>query len=207
MNRDDLAHVRREYSHRSLDESNVDLNPFAQFSSWFQEALEAELLDANAMILATATTEGKPSARVVLMKGFDERGFIFFTNFEGRKSSELLQNPQAALLLYWGELERQVRIEGTVEKISRQESEDYFKTRPIENKLSAWASKQSSVIPSRNVLEQKVHDLKVLFANREIPLPPFWGGFRLGRRPLSSGKAERTGFTTVSLTRCKAGCG
>jgi pyridoxamine 5'-phosphate oxidase len=150
-----------------------------QFHRWFEEALGSQLLEPNAMVLASATADGKPSARVVLLKGYDERGFVFYTNYEGRKSSELLQNPHAALLFHWGELERQVRLEGTVEKTSRQESEDYFKTRPLESKLGGLASRQSSVIPSRSYLEQKVSDLKKVYENREIPVPPFWGGFRL----------------------------
>ncbi|MDP2885486.1 MAG: pyridoxamine 5'-phosphate oxidase [Ignavibacteria bacterium] len=179
MNSDDLAHVRKEYSRHSLSESDVDLNPLLQFHRWFEEALGSQLLEPNAMVLATATADGKPSARVVLLKGYDERGFVFYTNYEGRKSSELLQNPYAALLFYWGELERQVRLEGAVEKTSRQESEDYFKTRPLESQLGGLASRQSSVIPSRSDLEQKVSDLKKLYENREIPVPPFWGGFRL----------------------------
>lgn len=131
------------------------------------------------MALATATGEGKPSVRMVLLKGYDDRGFVFFTNYEGRKSSELLQNPNAALLFYWSELERQVRIEGSVEKTSRQESEEYFNTRPLESRLGAWASRQSEVIPGRSDLERKVSDLKERYANRDVPVPPFWGGFRL----------------------------
>jgi pyridoxamine 5'-phosphate oxidase len=176
---DDLARVRKEYSRHSLDELDVDLNPFAQFHLWFQEAMKAELPEPNAMVLATATLEGKPSARVVLLKGFDERGLVFFTNYEGRKSVELAENPHAAVLFFWGELERQVRIEGTVERTSKQESEDYFRTRPLESRLGTWASRQSTVIPSRSFLEQKMLDLKNHFGNQEIPLPPFWGGFRL----------------------------
>jgi pyridoxamine 5'-phosphate oxidase len=176
---DDLARVRKEYSRHSLDELDVDLNPFAQFHLWFQEAIKAELPEPNAMVLATATLEGKPSARVVLLKGFDERGLVFFTNYEGRKSVELAENPHAAVLFFWGELERQVRIEGTVERTSKQESEDYFRTRPLESRLGTWASRQSTVIPSRSFLEQKMLDLKHHFGNQEIPLPPFWGGFRL----------------------------
>jgi pyridoxamine 5'-phosphate oxidase len=176
---DDLARLRKEYSRQSLDESCVDLNPFEQFRHWFEEAMKAELQDPTAMVLATATPEGKPSARVVLLKGFDERGLVFFTNYEGRKSAELTANPQAAVLFFWVELERQIRVEGTVEKTSKQESEEYFKTRPSEHRLSAWASNQSSVIPSRDFLEQKISNLKSRYGNREIPLPPFWGGFRL----------------------------
>jgi pyridoxamine 5'-phosphate oxidase len=131
------------------------------------------------MVLATASADGKPSARVVLLKAFDERGLVFFTNYEARKSVELAENPQAALLFVWTELERQIRIEGSVEKTSKQEAEDYFKTRPYESRLSAWASRQSSVVPSRGYLEQKMSDLRSHYENREIPLPPFWGGFRL----------------------------
>ena len=180
MSSDDLARVRKDYSRHSLDELEVDLNPFVQFHRWFQEALKAVLPEPNAMVLATANSDGKPSARVVLLKGFDERGLVFFTNYDGRKSAELASNPQAAALFFWVELERQVRIEGTVEKTSKLESEEYFKTRPLESRLSAWASKQSSVIPSRSFLEQKMSDLKSRYGNQEIPPPPFWGGFRGG---------------------------
>jgi pyridoxamine 5'-phosphate oxidase len=179
MSTDDLAQIRKEYTRHSLSESDVDLNPFVQFSRWYDEAVRSQVPEANAMALATATSEGKPSARMVLLKGFDDRGFVFFTNYEGRKSSELLTNPHAALLFYWNELERQVRLEGTVEKTSRQESEDYFNTRPLESRLGAWASRQSEVIPGRSDLEQKVGDLKERYAGREVPAPPFWGGFRL----------------------------
>ncbi len=179
MNADDLARVRREYSLHALSETDVDLNPFVQFTRWFQEALRARLPEPSAMALATATAEGKPSVRMVLLKGYDDRGFVFFTNYEGRKSAELLHNPNAALLFYWSELERQVRIEGSVEKTSRQESEAYFNTRPLESRLGAWASRQSEMIPGRSDLEQKVSDLKERYANREVPVPPFWGGFRL----------------------------
>jgi pyridoxamine 5'-phosphate oxidase len=176
---DDLARIRREYSRHSLDELEVDLNPFAQFQRWHHEAVGAQVPDPTAMVLATATAEGKPSARVVLLKGFDERGLVFFTNYEGRKSAELAENPHAALLFFWGELERQVRIEGAVERTSRQESEEYFRTRPLESRLSAWASKQSSVIPSRSFLEQKMADLKSRYGTHDVPLPPYWGGFRV----------------------------
>jgi pyridoxamine 5'-phosphate oxidase len=179
MNADDLARVRKEYSRHALSETDVDLNPFVQFNRWLQEALSSRLPEPNAMALATATGEGKPSVRMVLLKGYDDRGFVFFTNYEGRKTSELLKNPNAALLFYWSELERQVRIEGSVEKTSRQESEEYFNTRPLESRLGAWASRQSEVIPGRSDLEQKVSDLKERYANREVPVPPFWGGFRL----------------------------
>ena len=176
---EDLARVRKEYSRHTLDETDVDLNPLFQFHRWYKEANDAKLTEPNAMVLATANADGRPSARVVILKGADERGFVFYTNYEGRKSVDLTANPHAALLFFWGQLERQVRIEGTVERTSKQESEEYFKTRPLESQLSAWASKQSSVIPSRSFLEQKMSDLKLRYTSQEIPLPPFWGGFRL----------------------------
>jgi pyridoxamine 5'-phosphate oxidase len=179
MSLNDFSSLRKEYSRHSLDETDVDLNPFAQFDLWFQQALNARLPEPNAMALGTATSDGKPSLRMVLLKGYDERGFVFFTNYEGRKSAELLQNGSAALLFYWTELERQVRIEGAVEKTSRRESEEYFQTRPLESKLGAWASRQSSVIAGRGVLEQKMADLRERYRDQEIPAPPSWGGFRV----------------------------
>ena len=179
MSLNDLSSLRKEYSRHSLDEADVDLNPFAQFNVWFQHAQNAGLPEPNAMALATAAIDGKPSARMVLLKGFDERGFVFFTNYEGRKSLELLQSSHAALLFYWPELERQVRIEGAVEKTTRKESEEYFQTRPLESKLSAWASRQSSVIPGRGILEQKMADLREKYRDQEIPAPPSWGGYRV----------------------------
>ncbi|HTY36693.1 MAG TPA: pyridoxamine 5'-phosphate oxidase [Bacteroidota bacterium] len=179
MNSEELAQLRKEYSRHALSETDVDLNPFVQFNRWFRESITAKLPEPNAMALATATAEARPSVRMVLLKGFDDRGFVFFTNYEGRKSSELLENPNAALLFFWSELERQVRIEGTVEKTPRSESEEYFRTRPIESQLGAWASRQSSVIPGRSDLEKKVADLRERYAGRDVPVPPFWGGFRL----------------------------
>lgn len=179
MNLNELSSLRKEYSRHVLDESDVDLNPFAQFNVWFQQALNARLPEPNAMALATATTNGEPSVRMVLLKSFDEHGFVFFTNYEGRKSVELMQNSHAALLFFWPELERQVRIEGGVEKTTRKESEEYFQSRPLESRLGAWASKQGSVIPGRGVLEQKMADLKEKYRDQEIPAPPWWGGFRV----------------------------
>jgi pyridoxamine 5'-phosphate oxidase len=179
MSSEDLTNLRREYRSSTLDELDVDLNPFVQFDKWFQQTLNARVPEPNAMVLATATPEGRPSVRMVLLKSFDERGFVFFTNYESRKSLELLLNAHAALLFYWQELERQVRIEGSVEKVSRKETEEYFQTRPPESKLGAWASKQSSVIPGRGVLEQKAADLKEKYRDQDVPAPPFWGGFRV----------------------------
>jgi pyridoxamine 5'-phosphate oxidase len=179
MSDDAIANLRKEHSLRTLDESNVHPDPFGQFDRWFREAMTIRSREPNAMILATATSEGKPSVRVVLMKGFDERGFLFYTNYESRKSAELRQNPNAALLFYWGELEREVRIEGPVKKASREESEEYFRSRPLESQLGAWASRQSEVIADRTVLERTVAELKARYGDGPIPLPPFWGGFCL----------------------------
>ncbi|MEX1276400.1 MAG: pyridoxamine 5'-phosphate oxidase [Bacteroidota bacterium] len=174
-----LAHLRREYSMRPLNEQEVDRNPFVQFQHWFDEAVRVETIEPNAMVLATSSPGGLPSARMVLLKGFDELGFLFFTNFESRKAEELHRNPHAALLFYWGELSRQVRIEGEVEAASRDESEEYFRTRPLESRIGAWASKQSSVIPGREYLEERVTRIKQQFPGNDVPLPPFWGGFRV----------------------------
>lgn len=179
MSNDTMANLRKEYSLQGLDESSVEPNPFTQFEHWFRETLNARLPEPNAMVLATVSPDAHPSARVVLMKGFDERGFTFFTNYESRKGIELQRNPYAALLFYWAELERQVRIEGVVEKVSVDESEEYFRSRPLESQLSAWASRQSSVISSRTVLEQTIAELRARYGDQDVPLPPFWGGFRL----------------------------
>lgn len=179
MSSEDLTRLRREYQSCTLDELDVDLNPLVQFDLWFRQSLNAQIPEPNAMALATATPEGRPSVRMVLLKSFDDRGFVFFTNYEGRKSQELSLNPHVALVFYWRELERQARIEGVVEKVSRRETEEYFQTRPLESKLGAWASKQSSVIQERGVLEQKMADLKEKYRDQDIPAPPFWGGFRL----------------------------
>jgi pyridoxamine 5'-phosphate oxidase len=179
MSDDAIANLRKEYLLRTLDESSVHPDPFVQFDRWFGEAMTIRSREPNAMILATATSEGKPSVRVVLMKGFDERGFLFYTNYESRKAAELRQNPSAALLFFWGELEREVRIEGLVESASREESEEYFRSRPLESQLGAWASRQSEVIADRTVLERTVAELKARYGDGPIPLPPFWGGFRL----------------------------
>lgn len=174
-----IAHLRREYSLKILDERSVDPSPYVQFKLWFEEALQSDVADPTAMVLATATAQGHPSARVVLLKGYGEQGFLFFTNYESRKAGELQRNPNAALLFYWGELERQVRIEGIVERATREESEQYFKTRPLESRLSAWASVQSEVVPDRETLERKVAELREKFPSGEVPLPPFWGGLRV----------------------------
>lgn len=174
-----ITELRREYSRQVLSESEVAENPIDQFTEWFQQALSAELLDANAMTLSTATKYGKPSSRIVLLKGVDEDGFRFYTNYKSRKSRELDENPHAALCFYWAPLERQVRIEGKVEKLSKKESENYFHQRPRESQLGAWASKQSTTVASREELEKRFREIEKMFADQEIPLPDFWGGYRL----------------------------
>jgi pyridoxamine 5'-phosphate oxidase len=176
-----LADIRREYTSGGLRRADLDANPIAQFQKWFAQAetaLAKNQLDVNAATLATADKNGIPSARVVLLKGLDERGFIFYTNYDSRKGRELAENPNAALVFYWQELERQVCIAGSVGKISRAESENYFKSRPRGSQLAAWTSNQSEIISDRAVLETKWHELEKKFPN-EIPLPPNWGGFIL----------------------------
>ena len=168
--------MRREYTREALTEADAD--PVVQFRRWFEQAEQAGLLEPTAMTLATATPDGRPSARMVLLRGFDERGFCFYTNYESRKGAELAANPRAALVFWWGELERQVRIEGPVEPTTRQESEAYFHSRPPGSQLSAAASPQSRVI-DRATLEQRVAELATSLPEGEVPLPDFWGGYRL----------------------------
>ncbi len=174
-----LSDLRREYALAGLKESDLDPNPFKQFDKWFQQALAAGLPEPNAMTLATATPDGKPSARVVLLKGFDERGFVFFTNYESQKGRELSANPLAALVCYWAELERQVRISGRVSRVTVEESEDYFHSRPLGSQLGAWASQQSEVVGGRKILEDKLEQLTQEYQTTPVPLPPCWGGYRV----------------------------
>jgi pyridoxamine 5'-phosphate oxidase len=171
--------MRREYTREALAEADVDADPVVQFGRWFEQAEQAGLLEPTAMTLATATPDGRPSARMVLLRGFDERGFCFYTNYESRKGVELAANPRAALVFWWGELERQVRIEGPVAPTSRAESEAYFHSRPPGSQLSAAVSPQSRVIQDRAVLERRVAELAADSADGQVPLPDFWGGYRL----------------------------
>lgn len=173
-----LTRFKHSYT-RKLSESKVKPNPLDQFALWFDEASKAGFIDFTAMSLATSSKEGTPSVRMVLLKKFDEKGFEFFTNYESRKAKDLKSNPYACLLFYWDKLERQVRIEGKVEKVSKKESEDYFKTRPLKSRLGAWASHQSSVIESRSVVIKEFVKYLMKFGSKEIPLPPYWGGYRL----------------------------
>jgi pyridoxamine 5'-phosphate oxidase len=175
----DISKIRRSYSLKELSENTVLSDPILQFSVWMNETISSNLLEPNAMILATTSKESLPSARTVLLKGFDDRGFVFFTNYESAKAKELEENSFASLLFLWLELERQVRITGKAEKVSREESEKYFISRPRDSKLGAWASKQSSVIVNREVLEKKFEGMREKFEGKEVPLPPFWGGYKV----------------------------
>jgi len=164
---------------QALDEKEVDSSPFKQFEIWFKQAEAAVPILPNAMTLATATKDGTPSARVVLLKDFDESGFVFYTNYDSAKGKELDENPVAALCFYWSELGRQVRISGTIARVSREESEAYFHTRPIDSQLGAWASNQSEVIAERAVLEAKMEEMSTKYEGKVIPVPPYWGGYRV----------------------------
>jgi len=170
---------RKDYVRFSLREEDVDPDPIRQFQRWFDEATQSEVHDPNAMTLATATADGRPSARVVLLRGVDERGFAFFTNYQSKKARELGANPRAALVFFWHDLERQVRIEGRVERATAPESDQYFQSRPVGAKIGAWASPQSEVIPSRDELEKRCREIENRFSDGPIPRPANWGGYRV----------------------------
>ncbi len=174
-----LADIRTDYRLASLDESDVDVDPIVQFTRWFDEAVNAEVREPNAMCLATATPDAYPSARIVLLKAVDARGFVFFTDYRSRKGQELSDNPAASLCFFWPELERQVRIGGAVQRVSRAESADYFQSRPLSSRIGAWTSFQSSTLPSRATLEAALAENEARFAGTDVPLPEHWGGFRI----------------------------
>ena len=174
-----IADLRLDYNLEELLESETSADPFIVFKQWLERAVSSGRLEPNAMTLATISPEGKPRARMVLLKDFDPRGFVLFTNYQSAKGQELIANPNAALVFWWGELQRQIRIEGTVEKISEEESDNYFFVRPWESRLGAWASNQREVISGRDILEKRLAELKAEYAGREVPRPPHWGGFRL----------------------------
>ncbi len=177
MNTDKL---RREYhSHVELTESSIAKNPFEQFEKWFGDAIKAQIDLPDAMTLATATPDGIPSARMVVLRGFDANGFCFYTDYDSQKGLELANNPHAALVFYWRELDRQVRCNGTVEKMTTAESDDYFASRPIDSKLAVWSGRQSIVISGREHLEENFEHAKLVYADKDIPRPPHWGGYRL----------------------------
>ncbi len=179
LTKENLQNLRQDYRAASLSEHDVDGNPILQFKKWFSDAIGAHLYEPNVMTLATADAESKPSARIVLLKGFDNDGFVFFTNYESKKGKELLENPQAALVFFWAELERQVRIEGVVSKVEEHISTDYFHSRPKGSQIGAIASRQSAVIADRSILEKRVENLSAEFAEKEIPRPTNWGGYLL----------------------------
>jgi pyridoxamine 5'-phosphate oxidase len=162
----------------ALNKSDVDRNPIKQFAKWYGEATASGIAETDAMTLATATKDGRPSARIVLLKDFDDRGFVFFTNYESRKATDLAENPRACLVAYWLPVKRQVRIEGSVEQVSEAESEAYFQRRPLGSRIGAWASNQSEVVESREVLEQRYAALSERYG-AEVPRPPHWGGYRI----------------------------
>lgn len=174
-----VADIRREYRQTALHKDAVLADPIEQFKQWLGDARTAELIEPTAMTLATATPDGRPSARIVLLKGIDENGFVFFTNYTSRKGHQLDANPWAALVFWWDVLERQVRVEGTVSRIMPEASDAYFQSRPRGSQLGAWVSPQSQPISARNVLESNLADVEARFAGQAVPRPPHWGGFRL----------------------------
>ncbi len=174
-----LADLRKDYSLAGLVEKDLARDPFRQFEKWFAEAEAAKIAEPNALILSTATRDGRPSSRTVLLKAIDGRGFVFYSNYESRKGRELEANPRASLLFPWIAMERQVIVEGTVVRVAREESEAYFHSRPRANQLGAWVSPQSTIIADRRVLEESLKALDQKYAGQEIPLPPHWGGWRL----------------------------
>lgn len=174
-----IADLRREYARSRLDEQDLAADPFVMFATWFAQAVETAVPEPNAMTLATVGPNGTPSARIVLLKAADAAGFVFFTDYRSRKGAELAANPHAALVFYWHELERQVRIVGTASRISESESDAYYRTRPLGSRLGAWASEQSAVLPSRGALESRLAAVEARYPDAEVPRPPHWGGFRV----------------------------
>jgi pyridoxamine 5'-phosphate oxidase len=181
---------RRSYERAELDEAHAAPEPFAQFARWLDEALAADLKEPNAMTVATADAHGRPSARIVLLRGWDERGFVFFTNYESRKGREAEANPYASLLFYWDVLEREVRIDGRIARLEAHESDAYFARRPRGHRLSAWASPQSRVVPDRATLEAAMADAEARFPD-EVPRPPYWGGFRVAPETIEFWQGRR----------------
>lgn len=187
-----LADLRKDYSLSGLLEKDLARDPFRQFDKWFQEAEAAKLNEPNAMTLSTATKDGRPSSRIVLLKGVDGRGFVFYSNYESRKGREIAENPRVSLLFPWFALERQVIIEGTLAKVTREESAAYFHSRPRASQLGAWVSQQSSIITGRSVLEDAMKALEKKYAGEEIPLPPNWGGWRVNPETVEFWQGRRS---------------
>ena len=183
MDQNELQNMRQDYSAASLSEDTTKADPIKQFEKWFNEAVESQLHEPNAMTLSTATHDGRPSGRIVLLKGFNPTGFMFYTNYLSRKGKEITKNPLGALTFFWGSLERQVRIEGTIEKLSKEESDQYFHSRPRNSQLGAIASPQSQEVASRDILEKKLEQLAAEYGDDgEIPKPSYWGGYILKPR-------------------------
>lgn len=187
-----LAELRKDYSLAGLKEKDLAKDPFRQFDKWFQEAQAAKIPEPNAMTLATATRDGRPSARTVLLKGVDGRGFVFYTNYESRKGRELEANPRAALVFPWVAIERQVIIEGPLTKVTREESEAYFHSRPHASQLGAWVSQQSSIVSGRAALEDGLKAVEKKHAGQVVPLPPHWGGYRLNPETVEFWQGRRS---------------
>jgi pyridoxamine 5'-phosphate oxidase len=182
MNQEELQNIREEYNAAALSEASTKANPMKQFELWFDEAQAANVPETSAMNLATATHDGRPSSRIVLLKGFSDNGFIFYTNYLSRKGKEISKNPNGAITFFWPAMERQIRIEGTIEKISKEESEKYFHTRPKNSQIGAVVSPQSQEIESRDAIEQKWNELAAEYEDKEVPKPSFWGGYILKPR-------------------------
>ena len=174
-----IADIRTDYKLKSLSESDVSNNPFKQFTVWWNEAIQANLEEVNAMTLSTASKDGRPSSRIMLLKGYDEKGFVFFTNYESNKGKAIGENPYVSLLFFWKELERQVRIEGKIEKLETEYNDEYFYSRPVGSRIGAWASKQSNEIESREVLEADFKRFTSQFEGIDVPRPDHWGGYRV----------------------------
>ena len=192
MDNKDIQNLRQDYSAAVLTEKEIKQDPIKQFEKWFNEAVAAEVHEPNAMTLATATTNGHPSARIVLLKGFNNQGFNFYTNYLSRKGKEMAKNPLVSAVFFWPELERQVRIEGTIEKLSREQSEEYFKTRPKASQLGAVASPQSQEIEGRKILDEKMAQLEVEYADKDVPKPSHWGGYIIKPRLIEFWQGRRS---------------
>lgn len=174
-----IADIRKDYQLKSLAESEVAKNPFDQFSIWWEEAVQSAIVEVNAMALSTVSPEGRPSSRIVLLKGYNEEGFVFFTNYTSDKGKQIAHNVHVSLLFFWKELERQVRIEGVASKVSAEESDAYFDSRPVGSRLGAWASPQSQKIADREILDKELEKVTAQFSEQLIPRPPHWGGYRV----------------------------